>query len=175
MTTDPSSLPAIDRLANVVAAYGAEPGRWPAEKRSGFLGLIATSAAARNLLAAARPLDAALAMLDAPKPSNSLAARLARRPLPPTIPVASGSAPLRKLFAAAAAVAFLAVGAYVVAPYFQEVTSQSAAVGDADTRLFKLFELTAVDLATSDGITDANEDDDESDDLIALAEVLPLE
>lgn len=49
-----------DRLEQLIAAYGAEPRRWPEGERAAAERLLSASAPARALLAQARALDEAL-------------------------------------------------------------------------------------------------------------------
>src|SRR5258706_15516415 len=49
------------RFADLVAAYGADPARWPADERERAQRLVSSSAAAQGLLARERIPDAALA------------------------------------------------------------------------------------------------------------------
>src|SRR5262245_52502325 len=51
----------IERLREILDAYGADPGHWPEAQRAAMQKLIATSAAAKAALAAAASLDALLA------------------------------------------------------------------------------------------------------------------
>jgi hypothetical protein len=81
----------IDRLREILDAYGAAPERWPAAERDAALALLAESAAARALVDAARRLDALLDRLPTPEPradADELAARIAAaepRRSPPTV------------------------------------------------------------------------------------------
>lgn len=49
-----------DRLEQLIAAYGAEPRRWPSGERVAAERLLSASASARGLMTQARALDAAL-------------------------------------------------------------------------------------------------------------------
>jgi hypothetical protein len=61
----------INRLREIVAAYGAEPSRWPLAERAAAQGLIAADPAARGLVAEAAVLDRALDRVGAPAPAGT--------------------------------------------------------------------------------------------------------
>ncbi|MQT14493.1 hypothetical protein [Segnochrobactrum spirostomi] len=63
------------RFEALVAAYGADPARWPQERRAAALTFAATEAG-RALLDRARALDDALLRLAVPPPSRALEARV---------------------------------------------------------------------------------------------------
>lgn len=77
------------RLAEIIAAFGAETARWPAAERAAALALAARSPEAAALLAEAAAVDAALG-LTRPRPEaerlaalrRRIAGEIARRPLP---------------------------------------------------------------------------------------------
>ena len=69
----------VERLTELIAAYGADPARWPEAERDAALALIEESAIARGALAEARALDALLAQDPAPPTLSFDAATLARR------------------------------------------------------------------------------------------------
>lgn len=54
-----------DELRNLLDAHGADPSRWPAERREGAVALIGADAGARGDLENARELDAMLARYSA--------------------------------------------------------------------------------------------------------------
>jgi hypothetical protein len=56
-----------ERLLEIIAAYGAEPGRWPAAERSAAEALLATSVEARSAREAALGLDRLLDGLPVPR------------------------------------------------------------------------------------------------------------
>jgi len=66
----------MERLEAVLAAYGAQPARWPADEREAAEALIAASDAARGAFADAARLDAALDAAAPPPPADRLAWRL---------------------------------------------------------------------------------------------------
>lgn len=76
MRTD-AQTPGLDEtaFAALVEAYGADPNRWPQDRRAAARAFAETPVGARRLAAAAR-LDAALARLAGPPPSAALAGRL---------------------------------------------------------------------------------------------------
>lgn len=77
------------RFARLLDTHGPHPERWPAARRAGSAALLATSAEAKALLAAAQSLDARLGT-DLPHPASDAVVRLraavawqiARTPLP---------------------------------------------------------------------------------------------
>lgn len=72
---------ALERLREIVEAYGASPGRWPAAERQAAGALLAASAKARALLDEAASIDALLDMAPLEAPSIALTERLmAARP-----------------------------------------------------------------------------------------------
>ena len=74
----------LDRLRAIVDAYGGDPVRWPAAERAAGEALLARSAAAQTLIAAAADLDAALDSVSALQPTPAMRARiLAAAPRPP--------------------------------------------------------------------------------------------
>lgn len=68
----------LDRLRNVLDAYGAEPERWPAEERDGLQALVSSTPEAETLVREAARLDA---LLDRASPAPDSSALLARRVL----------------------------------------------------------------------------------------------
>jgi hypothetical protein len=68
-----------ERFEAIVAAYGAEPRRWPGEEREAALAFAGTAAGAAAL-AAERRLDALLDRAEAPQASRELVARSASAP-----------------------------------------------------------------------------------------------
>jgi hypothetical protein len=83
------------RLTELLDAYGADAERWPADERAAALALLARSAEAQALLAAARGLDALLALDPAATPSPALAERIvaaAARTRPPAVQRGPGRA-----------------------------------------------------------------------------------
>lgn len=69
-----------ERFEAMVAAYGAEPRRWPEEEREAALAFAATEAGAA-ILAAERRLDALLDEAAVPRAGRELVARVATTPL----------------------------------------------------------------------------------------------
>lgn len=71
----------IERLGEIVEAYGASPARWPEAERSAAEALLAVSSEARMAVEEATRLDALLDMAPLEPPSAALAERLmAARP-----------------------------------------------------------------------------------------------
>lgn len=63
----------VERVLDLIAAYGAAPGAWPEHERAAATALIAAQPEAfASALAAARTLDAALQTEHLPAPSPSL-------------------------------------------------------------------------------------------------------
>lgn len=71
----------LQRLEEIVGAWGASPARWPEAERGAAEALLAASAEARRLVAAAQRLDSLLDAAPVDAPSEALMARLlAARP-----------------------------------------------------------------------------------------------
>lgn len=71
----------LERLDNLLFAYGADEAGWPAGERQAARDLIAASAEARRLLEEARALDTLLNAVPVEEPSTELVERLmAARP-----------------------------------------------------------------------------------------------
>src|SRR5262249_23155819 len=64
------------RLAEVLAAYGADPARWPAAERDGLIAHVENTPHLPGLLAGAREIDQILASARAPSVPAGAAARL---------------------------------------------------------------------------------------------------
>jgi hypothetical protein len=73
----------LNRLRTIVEAYGADPRRWPEAERGSAEALVAESTAARDLVARAGRLDAALAEAAADVPDAALARLTAATAFPP--------------------------------------------------------------------------------------------
>lgn len=65
------------RLHEIIASYGSSPQRWPADERVPALALLARSELAQAHYDTAVRLDADLALLRPPNPSDALKARIA--------------------------------------------------------------------------------------------------
>lgn len=79
---------AIERLEAIIAAYGAEPGRWPAAERDAAASLLARSHAARDLAEEAAALDTLLDAIPSLSSTPALRAAVlaaAPRPAPPPL------------------------------------------------------------------------------------------
>jgi hypothetical protein len=82
MTHHPDSAVTLERLAQLLDAYGGEPERWPAHERAAALQLIAANPEAQVLQRAALELDGALdlsALLDVE--DSALRARVLEIPI----------------------------------------------------------------------------------------------
>jgi len=66
----------LERFCSLIAAYGADAGRWPQDERAAAHALLAVSASAREHLESERALDLCLDILPAPKPSAQLEAQI---------------------------------------------------------------------------------------------------
>jgi hypothetical protein len=67
------------RLAEVLAAYGADPARWPASERNGLVALVESTPELQARLAEAREIDQVLAGAGAAEVPAGAAARLLAR------------------------------------------------------------------------------------------------
>lgn len=76
MKTGTNDGAALERLRDILDAYGGDPDRWPDAERTPALALLESSADARLLQAEARRLDAALDLLPATEPSAGLEERI---------------------------------------------------------------------------------------------------
>jgi hypothetical protein len=98
----------IERLTELLDAYGAQPERWPDGERTAMRALLERSAEARAHLAAAADLDALLDRAVTAAPAPDLAARiLAAAPRRTTVPRQAG----RRSWPRLAAVPLLAAAA----------------------------------------------------------------
>ena len=87
---DTDKLITIERLKDLLAAYGARPGLWPAEERAAAQALIDTSDDARTLYDEEQALDALLQNVIEPEVSAALTGRVRSMALPTaTAPSAS--------------------------------------------------------------------------------------
>jgi hypothetical protein len=80
----------LDRFRAIVAAYGADPARWPAAERAAGEALLTVSVEAQALLGEAAPFDAALDALPAFHPTPAMRTAVlaaAPRPAPPSLVV----------------------------------------------------------------------------------------
>lgn len=80
----------LDRLTELLEAYGADPARWPESERPAALALLAATPAARGMQREMAALDQLLAQPPVIQPDSALQARILRQ-LPPARP-ASGAA-----------------------------------------------------------------------------------
>lgn len=138
------------RLAEVLAAYGADPARWPAAERAGLEALVRKEP---GLLAEAREIDRVLARAPVPQiPAGAAARLLARvgesRPAPNVVPFDRPARPAQKPSiwswgAAAALAASFACG------IFLGTTNFAARLGDSDVvEIDDPIVLTGIDDAT---------------------------
>ena len=83
MTGTDTEREALARFEGLLDAYGAEPRRWPADRRAAAEALLARSSEARALQAAARRLDALLDAAPAePAPAHLIGRVIAAAPAP---------------------------------------------------------------------------------------------
>lgn len=73
----------LERLEQMVAAYGADPAHWPEAERESAERLMAHSAAGRDLLAQAKELDIALSRVASDVPDAAMARLMAATAFPP--------------------------------------------------------------------------------------------
>jgi hypothetical protein len=83
----------IWRFRRLIAAYGADPGRWPPGQRTRAEALLARSEKARALLAEAQAFDALLLADVKPPADERLAAAIVARAM--GLPQERASAPVR--------------------------------------------------------------------------------
>jgi len=83
----------IWRFRRLIAAYGADPGRWPPGRRRRAEALLARSAKARTLLAEAQALDSLLLADGKPPADEQLAAAVIARAM--AMPQERAPAPVR--------------------------------------------------------------------------------
>ncbi len=101
---------ALDRFQDMIDAYGAEPARWPADRRAWALDVLTRSAAARALLPEAARLDNVIAAArPAPAPSHLVGRVLAQAPQTRAASFMAGRNWLQRLWHPAAGLAFAAI------------------------------------------------------------------
>ena len=81
----PQAMPilTLERLRHLVAAYGADPLRWPESEREPAISFIGGSVAARDLVTHARELDSVLTVASADVPEAAMARLTAATAFPP--------------------------------------------------------------------------------------------
>ncbi|MBT5455661.1 MAG: hypothetical protein HOK82_03575 [Rhodospirillaceae bacterium] len=94
--SDTDKLITLDRLKDLLAAYGARPDLWPAVERAAAQALIDSSDQASALYAEEQALDALLRQVAEPEVSAALHGRVRSIALPPA-PAPSASLPARML------------------------------------------------------------------------------
>jgi len=137
----------IDRFNGLVASYGADPDRWPADQRSAAVHALVDSDAARAAWRDAADLDAGLDAVAGLEMSPELAGRvmaIADDPEKQASDTLSGALRHTLPYAAAAAIALI-VGLSVPSPFRDaSVTSLQNEVNLTEP---------AIDGATNDGLT----------------------
>jgi hypothetical protein len=83
---DTEKLVTLERLKELLAAYGASPGLWPSDERAATQALIDTSSEARSLYDKEQALDTILQQVTEPEVSAALRGRV-RSMTPPSGPV----------------------------------------------------------------------------------------
>lgn len=73
----------LDRLRQILAAYGGDPDRWPDDERDAAEALIAASPVARDALAQEQALDAGLSLASSAVPDDAMARLTAAMAFPP--------------------------------------------------------------------------------------------
>lgn len=139
------------RLAEVLAAYGADPARWPAAERDRLQALVESQP---ELLAEALEIDRVLAQAPAPRIPAGAAARLLARagriePAPQVIPLdrrslRGGSPSIWSWGAAAALAASFAFGIFLGTTNFASLPNGGSDVVEIDDPIV----LTGIDDAT---------------------------
>jgi hypothetical protein len=82
MTDQPNTAVTLERLAQLLDAYGGEPARWPEHERSAALQLIASSPEAQSMQRTALELDGILDLDQLPEVESSpLRARVLEIPI----------------------------------------------------------------------------------------------
>lgn len=84
----------LDRLRQILAAYGGDPDRWPDDERDAAEALIAASPVAREALAQEQALDAGLALAASEVPDDAVARLTAAMAFPPPRQTAAPAAGL---------------------------------------------------------------------------------
>jgi hypothetical protein len=149
-----SSETAID----ILASFGADPARWPAQDRAAMLALAASDAAVAAALADAQGLDALLAgWAAAPVPlagidAAAITALPQQRPASPASPVSAWRPALMAASVAlvAAVGGWFGIAGQYVAPPQTEIaaappSSAGAAAGEADLAFAYVFSPTAAE------------------------------
>lgn len=77
------SMMTLDRLRQIIAAYGANPRRWPDDERDAAEALVASSPAARDMVARESLLDDGLGLLSDTVPDAAMARLTAATAFPP--------------------------------------------------------------------------------------------
>jgi hypothetical protein len=77
------SMMTLERLRQLIAAYGADPRRWPDDERDSAEAFVAGSAIARDAMAQARELDSVLGMASGDVPDAAMARLTAATAFPP--------------------------------------------------------------------------------------------
>ena len=161
MTEDRNDGPAMTeaRLRDIIASYGASPQRWPADERVQALALLARSEAVQAHYDAAVRLDADLALLQPPAPSDALAERLADMMPAPAAPAVNSRKQRQNVWRPAAIAASLllafALGLLLPSPLREQPVTppDQIAVADVqpnDTDLASLADLAVIDLTDDD-------------------------
>jgi len=149
--------PTIERVLDLIEAYGAEPGAWPEAERDPAQTLIdAQPEAFTTVLTDARALDAALARETVPEPASDLAKAILKHA--PTAPAkrANGLGWLRDIvfphgtrWPASAALASLAMG---IAGGYAYASTGPLTYDEADAAYYAAFGYDAdTDWVTAEG------------------------
>jgi hypothetical protein len=81
MTDQPKTAVTLDRLAQLLDAYGGEPARWPEHERSAALQLLEASPEAQAMQRAALELDSVLELDELDGATSALRARVLEIPI----------------------------------------------------------------------------------------------
>ena len=140
------------RLAEVLAAYGADPARWPLSERDRLLAHVERAPELQALLAEAREVDQVLALARAPEVPAGARARLMaeaarQKPQQNVVPFDKGQTrPRPSVWSWGAAAALAASFAFGI---FLGTTNFAARLGDSDVvEIDDPIVLTGIDDAT---------------------------
>ena len=143
MTGNDTEREALARFEALLDAYGAEPRRWPADRRAAADALLARSAEARALQAAAARLDALIdtAAIE-PAPAHLMGRVIAAAP--------RARAPRKGWFAGwlkpSAGLAFAAVLGLALGGVVSPFGAGNGELADADSVTLAIGDLTEIDL-----------------------------
>jgi len=143
MTGNETERDALARFEALLDAYGAEPRRWPAERRAAAEALLARSSEAQALHAAAGRLDGLLdAAAPAPAPAHLIGRVLAAAPKP----AAARGVWFAGLLKPAAGIAFAAVLGLGLGGVISPFAAANGDVADAESVTLAIGDVPEVEL-----------------------------